>query len=424
MVDLKKSLLENGITVVTESIEGVRSFSLGFWIVVGSRNERRNEKGIAHFIEHSLFKGTKKRSIRQIARALESKGATLDAFTSKEVTCVYARGLASHLKLATSVIADLITSPLFPERELAKEIKVVTEEIKDTTDSPEKYIFDLLFSKTFAKHPLGTSVLGRKEDVERFSRKKVWAFYRKWYMPERVVVTASGFLSHEAVCSFITPFFKRGKKSRESFFSSEEVHYEPFSHRCKKIGLYQAHCIIATPTFAYEDARKYALLVLDVILGDGMSSILFQKVREEKALVYEIASFVDFFSDTGVFGVYLACDPLKIEEAKDTVMGEFKKIVKRGFPKRSINEAKVRLKAKVIIGMESTSNRMFRLGRSEIYRRRIISIDEIIALIDRVSKEDVHAVAEQVLLDDRLSFVYIGDVEEMGKGDVEKGAIR
>lgn len=411
MVNFKKSLLENGITVVTESIEGVRSFSLGFWIVVGSRNERLHEKGIAHFIEHSLFKGTKKRSIRQIARALESKGATLDAFTSKEVTCFYSRGLASQLKLAMDVIADLIDAPLFPARELAKEIKVVAEEIKDTRDSPEKHIFDLLFSKVYAGHPLGTSVLGKKEDVANFTRKKVREFHGRWYLPSRVVVTASGFLSHKAVCSFVAQHFRKASKPAKCFFSPQAVTYEPFTHVSKRKGLYQAHCIIATPTFSYKDRRKYPLLVLDVILGDGMSSILFQKVREEKALVYEIASFLDFFSDTGLCGVYLACDPLKIEEARETVMEEFLKIKRRGIARRSINEAKERLKAKVIIGMESTSNRMFRLGRSEIYRRKITSIDEIIGEIDSVSREDVHAVATQVLERDRLSSVYIGDVK-------------
>ncbi len=412
MANFRKSLLDSGITVVTESIEGVRSFSLGFWIVVGSRNERKHEKGIAHFIEHSIFKGTKNRSTKQIARALESKGATLDAFTSKEVTCVYSRGLSTHLKLATDVITDLISAPLFPKAELDKEIQVVAEEIKDTRDSPEKYIFDILFSRIFAHHPLESSVLGKREDVEGLTRKKVLAFYRKWYTPSRVVITASGFLSHEGVCSFVAPHFKKRAKATPSFFARKKISYKPFSHCEKRTGLYQAHCIIATPTFAYEDERKYPLLVLDVILGDGMSSILFQKVREEKALVYEITSFVDFFSDTGIFGVYFACDPLKITEARDTVMGEFKKIVKKGLRKRAINEAKVRLKAKVIIGMESTSNRMFRLGRSEIYRRKVASLDEIIASIDGVTSSDVFAVAEQVLAAGELSSVYIGDIEK------------
>jgi predicted Zn-dependent peptidase len=412
MVNFEKSLLKSGITVVTESIEGVRSFSLGFWIVVGSRNERTHEKGIAHFIEHSLFKGTKKRSIKQIARALESKGATLDAFTSKEVTCVYSRGLASHLKLATGVIADLVGAPLFPKEELQKEIKVVAEEIKDTRDSPEKHIFDLLFSKTFAGHPLGSSVLGREEDVRSFTRKKVCEFYRRWYIPKRIVVAASGYLSHDEVCSYIGKHFTKRSNSPKDYFSRRTAKYKPFTLHHRRKGLYQAHCIIATPTFAFRDARKYPLLVLDVILGDGMSSILFQKVREEKALVYEIASFVDFFSDTGIFGVYLACDPLKIGEARDTVLAEFRKIARRGISKRSVREAITRLKAKVIIGMESTSNRMFRLGRSEIYRKRIISIDEIIAEIDRVTCDDVHEVAKGMLGNDGLSFVYIGDIEK------------
>jgi predicted Zn-dependent peptidase len=410
MANTRKSHLKNGITVVTESISSVRSISLGFWVVVGSRNEEAHEKGIAHFIEHSIFKGTKRRSILEIARALESKGGTLDAFTSKEVTCLYARGLSAHLDTAVDVIADLINNPIFPQEELAKERKVVIEEIKDTRDSPEKHIFDLLFHKAFAQHPLGSSVLGKREDVKGFTRKKVLSFYRKWYKPGRIVVTASGFISHEKVLSCIAPHFEGTAQYEESLFSSEKVRYRPFDHRFRKEGLFQAHCMIATPTFAFNDPRKYPLLVLDIILGDGMSSILFQKVREQKALVYEIASFVDFYSDAGVFGVYLACDPKKIEEAKETVRKEFKKIVKRGLSRRSVDEAKVRLKTKVIISLESTSNRMFRLGRSEIYRRKIASIDEIVEEIDRVSEDKVNEVAREVLADEGLSFIYLGDV--------------
>ncbi|MCK4584456.1 insulinase family protein, partial [candidate division WOR-3 bacterium] len=352
MINIKKSQLESGITVVTEGIEGVRSISLGFWVVVGSRNENKQGKGISHFIEHTLFKGTKKRNAKEIARALESKGATLDAFTSKEVTCFYSRGLDTHLKIATDVIADLITNPLFPEEELKKEIGVVTEEIKDSEDSPERHIFDLLFKKIFAKHPLANSVLGKKKDVEKITRKKVSSFFKKWYNPERIVVTASGYLQHNELLGYLEPYFKPQETSNDSFFTPVKNYYKPFSYTFKKKGLFQAHLILATTVFDYNDPRRYPLLVLDTILGDGMSSILFQKVREEKALVYQIFSFADFFSDAGIFGVYLACNPVKIENAKSTVIKEFKKLVKKGLTKKVVSEAKVRLKAKLLIGQE------------------------------------------------------------------------
>ncbi|TET76222.1 MAG: insulinase family protein [Candidatus Cloacimonadota bacterium] len=409
MINIKKSQLESGITVVTEGIEGVRSISLGFWVVVGSRNENKQEKGISHFIEHTLFKGTKKRNAKEIARALESKGATLDAFTSKEITCFYSRGLDTHLKIATDVIADLITNPLFPEEELKKEIGVVTEEIKDSEDSPERHIFDLLFKKIFTKHPLANSVLGEKKDVEKITRKKVSSFFKKWYNPERIVVTASGYLQHNELLGYLEPYFKPKETSNDSFFTPVKNYYKPFSYTFKKKGLFQAHLILATTVFDYNDPRRYPLLVLDTILGDGMSSILFQKVREEKALVYQIFSFADFFSDAGIFGVYLACNPVKIENAKSTVIKEFKKLVKKGLTKKVVSEAKVRLKAKLLIGQESTSNRMMRLGRSEIYRRENRTIDEIIASINRVKTGDVNDVIKDVLREDKFSFVYFGD---------------
>ena len=409
MINIKKSQLESGITVVTEGIEGVRSISLGFWVVVGSRNENKQEKGISHFIEHTLFKGTKKRNAKEIARALESKGATLDAFTSKEITCFYSRGLDTHLKIATDVIADLITNPLFPEEELKKEIGVVTEEIKDSEDSPERHIFDLLFKKIFTKHPLANSVLGKKKDVEKITRKNVSSFFKKWYSPERIVVTASGYLQHNELLGYLEPYFKPQETSNDSFFTPVKNYYKPFSYTFKKKGLFQAHLILATTVFDYNDPRRYPLLVLDTILGDGMSSILFQKVREEKALVYQIFSFADFFSDAGIFGVYLACNPVKIENAKSTVIKEFKKLVKKGLTKKVVSEAKVRLKAKLLIGQESTSNRMMRLGRNEIYRRENRTIDEIIASINRVKTGDVNDVIKDVLREDKFSFVYIGD---------------
>ncbi len=409
MEKIRKSQLKNGITVVSESVEGVCSISLGFWIVVGSRNEEKDERGISHFIEHTLFKGTKRRSPKEIASALESKGATLDAFTSKEVTCFYSRGLNTHLKLATDVISDLIINPIFPKKEIEKEISVVTEEIKDRQDSPDRHIFDLLFKKTFFGHPLANSVLGKKEDIERLTRGKVSEYFKKWYTPERIVVTASGYLQHDELIRYLKPCSNPKRAANNLFFTPVKNHYKPFSFKFKKKGFFQTHFVLATPTFSYNDARRYPLLILDTVLGDGMSSILFQKIREEKALVYQVFSFVDFFSDAGIFGVYLACAPEKIEKAKMAVIKEFKKLLKRGLTKNMVSETKVRLKAKLLIGQENISNRMLRLGRSEIYRRRSITIDEIISSINKVKTKQVNDVIKDVLVEDKLSFVYIGD---------------
>ncbi|MCK4233230.1 insulinase family protein [candidate division WOR-3 bacterium] len=410
MINIKKSQLKSRITIITERIEGVRSFSLGFWVVVGSRNENNRERGISHFIEHVLFKGTKTRSAKEIARSLESKGATLDAFTAKEITCFFSRGLDTHLKLAVNVIADLLTKPTFPAFELNKEIGVVTEEIKDSRDSPERHIFNLLFEKIFSKHPLANSVLGKKENVEKLTKKRISSYFKKWYTPERIIVTASGNLHHDELLECVEPFFNKKRTYQQFLFSPVKVKYKPFTFTFRKKELLQAHLIIATLAFDYNDVRRYPLLVLDVILGDGMSSLLFQKVREEKGLVYEVSSFTDFFSDAGIFGVYLACDPVKIKRAQETVLKEFKKLREKGISKRAVNEAKVRLKAKLIIGQENTSNRMLRLGRSEIYKGTISTIDEIITSINKVKVNDVNIVIKDVLKEDRFSFIYAGNL--------------
>jgi len=414
MINIKKSRLEAGITVVTERIEDVHSFSLGFWVVVGSRNENRLENGISHFIEHTIFKGTKKRNVKEIARVLESKGAALDAFTSKEVTCFYSRGLDTQLKLAVDVIADILTNPIFPEEEIKKEIGVVKEEIKDNEDSPEKLIFDKVFEKIYIKHPLSNSILGDKKNVEGFTRAKTLAYFRKWYKPERIVVAASGFLEHNEVLDYLKPYFKPQKSSNKTFFKPVKNHYKPNIFKYRKKGLFQSHLLIATPTFNYKDPRKYPLLVLDTVLGEGMSSILFQRVREEKGLVYQIFSFADFFSDEGVFGIYLACDPKKIEIAKKTVIKELTKLRRNGLSKRRVSEAKIRLKSKLIIGQESTSNRMLRLGRNAIYRGKIVTIDEVIGAVDAVNQTDVNNVIDDVLHEDNFSSIYIGDFGKSG----------
>jgi len=412
MGNIRKSLLKNGITVISEKIDSVRSISLGFWVVVGSRNEDKSEKGISHFIEHTLFKGTKKRNTQQIAKTIESKGGSLDAFTSKEITCFYTRGLSSLLRLSVDVISDILTRPLFPQTELKKELNVVKEEIKDNEDTPGKYIFDLLFKHLFKGHPLSHSVLGEKKDVEQLTKKKIVSYFHRWYNTKRMIVTASGFVEHNDLVEYLNEFIKtRQVNGSMPLFKRARLNYNPVTFKFHKSGIFQTHLTIASPTFKYNDPRKYPLLVLDTILSDGMSSLLFQKLREEKGLVYEVFSFADFYSDTGVFGVYLACAPDKIGQAKETVISIYKKLVKYGVSKKAINEAKIKLKTKLLIGLESTSARMMRLGKSEIYLNDVIPIDEINQLINKVSYEDVNEIIRYVLSEERLSYIYVGDFE-------------
>jgi predicted Zn-dependent peptidase len=238
------------------------------------------------------------------------------------------------------------------------------------------------------------------------TRGSIRDYFNKWYTPERIIVSASGYLDHDELVKYIRQYYKKISRSESQYFSKEEVAYTPFSYTYRKQGIIQAHLIISTVAFDYKDKRRYPLLVLDVILGDGMSSILFQKVREERGLVYEISSFSDYFSDTGIFGVYLACDPSSMNQAKETVLREFKNIVKNGVSKQMVYEAKTKLKAKLIIGQESTSNRMLRLGKGEIYLGKSSSIDDIIKSINRVRTKDVNSVAREVLNENRLSFLH------------------
>jgi predicted Zn-dependent peptidase len=303
----RKTVLENGARVVTESMDSVRSISIGAWIDVGSRDEAAQEAGASHFIEHMVFKGTKKRSALEIATSLESVGGALNAFTGREHTCYFARALDEHLDIALDVLSDLIRHPLFNRRDLEKERQVIISEIKEMEDSPGELVQDLLMGTIWKEGSLGRPVIGTAQSVLDLSRSQLLGFMRKNYTSPRMVIAASGSLKHQVFLSKIQRKF--GLDSRYS--GSPEIQATPRPGRKRRVVVKktaQTHISIGVPAFPYQDPRRYSALVLSNILGGGMSSRLFQRIREKLGLAYSVYSFLDFFEDTGVFGIYMGTD--------------------------------------------------------------------------------------------------------------------
>ena len=394
-----KTVLDNGLTLLSQNMPNLRSISIGVWVLVGGRYETPSNMGICHFIEHSVFKGTHRRNALQIAKALENVGGNMNAFTSKEQTCFYATILSEDLPLAIDVLSDLVQNAVFDEKEIEREKQVIIEEIKDTEDTPEEFIQDHFYSQIFNKHSLGFGILGSKETVSGFTRQQLVDFYHKYYVPSNMVVSIAGNFDEVRLANLVkTKFtFKRIIKNRSYWPSGMKIfdnrHLKGKKEVIKK-KISQAHICIGNPiNISYLNEKKFNLLALNTILGGGMSSRLFQKVREKHGLAYSIYSFVDFMYDTGVFGVYLATDKSKLEKSINMVKDECEKLISNPIKPQEFKMAKAQIKANLLFGLESTSTRMIRLAKNEIYLRKRLNISDITDYIDKLSLEDIQKTA-------------------------------
>jgi predicted Zn-dependent peptidase len=402
-MEYSRNVLPGGVRVVTERMNHVRSVALGVWIGSGSRDERDGVSGISHLIEHMLFKGTKTRSARAIALSLEALGGSLDGFTSKELTCYHARFLDEHLHAACDVLLDLLTNPLLDEGALKKEKGVIAEEIKSYRDTPEDVVFDLLFRALFPDHPLSLNVLGKEDDVARITRDDLITYMNRNYTQKETVVAAAGDVDHEELISLLKDGFRfRNTRERvnavpndiQSFISEE------------KSRISQAHIAMGSRIFPYKDRRRYPLLVLNQIVGSAMSSRLFQRLREKEGLVYTISSFAELFSDTGIFGIYFAVDPKNARRAMDSVRDEISKL-QQGFSQTEMADAKSSLKGSIVISLESTTSRMMRLARGELYLNEYVPLDETLAEIDKVDAVAVQQIVADLFNEGNLSVAVV-----------------
>ncbi len=400
----QKTTLANGVRVLTETIPSVRSVSVGVWIATGSRDEAPSEAGISHFIEHMVFKGTARRRMHHIAQRLEAVGGYLNAFTSKEYTCFYARALDEHLGRAIDTVCDLVLQPNFPEKELEKEKEVVLEEMKMYDDTPEEAIFDRFESVVYRDHALGRPILGFPDTVRSFSRAQLLDFVAAHYTLDRIVLAVAGNAAHEEVVALAEEAFSSARRLPVERARVPVNGYAPLQ-LVEQRPIQQAHLILGTRGYDIHHPRRSAVTVLNTVLGGGMSSRLNQNIRERYGYCYNIYSFLNTHSDTGDIGVYMGTDAAKVARAEKLILRELDKLVERSVSRRALNQAKNQVKGSIMLGLESMSNRMMRLGRQELLFERYFTLDEVLEELDQVTVEAVQDAAQQLFHPEHFSSV-------------------
>ncbi|MFC2135276.1 M16 family metallopeptidase [Bacteroidota bacterium] len=406
MTNFKITELQNGIRIISENISHVKSFSLGFWFDVGSRDEKKNNNGISHFLEHMFFKGTVKRNARKISDDIESLGGYLNAFTSKEHTCFYGRGLAHNLEKTFDVLSDMIQNSLFKESEIRKEAGVVIDELNDIEDSPEELIFDKFETDLFQGNTLSLPIIGTQKNLNKFTRENLLDYIDKNYCFNNFYIVASGAVDHQKLIDltkkYITkPLGMTGKKRKLPELSAAK---ELFVYK----DILQSHFIIGKPTYGFRNKERSGVSVFSQILGEGSSSRLFQSVREKNGIAYQINSFLNSFLDISTFGLYFSTNEKSVDRALSLVYDEFKKLKSKKVSDRELKRAKEYLKGSIIMSLENTTNRMVRAGNSMIYFNRIRTLEETIRDIEAVSKDTILDLANELLDDKSLNKVLIG----------------
>ena len=389
-----KTELPNGLRIITEEISHVRSVALGVWITVGSRDENENNNGISHFIEHMLFKGTKKRNTRQIAESLEVFGGSLDAFTSKELTCYGAHVLDEHLPLAVEILSDILTNSVFNQTEIEKEKEVVFKEINHYKDTPDDMVFEYFYQNIFRSHPLGFYIYGMENNIKKFVRDQILNFLDEQYAANRIVLAATGNLKHEQLLALAEQYFIDLPINKNRTLI--EVPHLKRNDTVIKNNCTQAHVCFGTKAYSYADDKKFPLMILNAIIGGGMSSLLFQKIREEYGLVYSIFTFYDFFIDSGIFGIYFSSEDKYINKIFDLIKKELDRVKCNYIDDDVLFKMRNQLKGNLMLGLESTIARMNRLAKNELYLDKYYSLNDILRRIDSVTIDDVVEVADEL----------------------------
>lgn len=405
----KKTVLDNGVRLVSEKMPGVRSVAMGLWVGTGSKLEEDDEAGVSHMIEHLLFKGTKKRSARDIAESLESLGGQLNAFTSKEYTCYYARVLDEHFPLAVDVLSDMFFSSLFREQDIEKEKKVIQEEIRMYEDTPDEIVHDLFSQTVWHGHPLGRPVIGTRQSVAGLDQEKILNYYHCHYQPDNLVIALAGNVEHEQALELLAPIFGASSGSgKKRDLTAPQARAEI---KCFHRQLEQAQICLGVPALSQYDERLYSLQVLSNVLGGGASSRLFQRVREERGLAYSVYTYYTAFQNAGLFTIYAGTNPENVPEMLEVVGQELSEVVTKGITEEELNRTKEQFKGSLLLASESVIHRMHRLGKSELSFNRHVTPEEIVDKITAVTREDVRTLAEELLKPSAYTLVVIGDVD-------------
>jgi predicted Zn-dependent peptidase len=406
---LQESVLSNGIRVLTEAIPGVRSVALGVWIRQGAAHEALSETGASHMLEHMVFKGTERRTPRQIALELERLGGSLDAFTSREHTSYQARVLSEHLPVALDVLADLVLDPLLRQEDLDLEREVVLEEIATVEDTPDDLVFELHGEAMWGDHPYGRSILGTRESVEALGADTLRRIHRERYRRGELIVAAAGHLEHERIVETIG----------ERFGALPGIDLEPvpdidFAAGGPPVDLHvrrdtaQTHVVFGSRTPPRSDPQRYPLSLISAAFGGGMSSRLFQRVREEMGLAYSIYSFQSFYSRAGVSGVYVGTRPEGAGRAVDAILEEFGTVMREGLSADELREVKDQVKGQVMLSLENTASRLFRLAGFALYDQPRLTLDQLLERIESVTRDEIMEAAERSFNPDRQAILRLG----------------
>jgi len=410
MQNYEEITLDSGLRIVTEALPYVNSASIGVWFGTGSRDESTENNGISHFIEHLMFKGTQKRTAREIAETIDSVGGQINAFTSKDHTCYYVRILDKYLTLAMDVLSDMLNNSLLDPNEIEKEKKVIIEEIRMYEDAPDELVHDLFAQSIWGRHPLGQNIAGEEEVIRNLTRADILNYIDAHYVNKNTVISVAGNFSHTNVVKDIERLFPSKPltppKRQESLPQIERPVY------IKEKKTEQVHLCLGTKAYPREHQDRYALTILDSILGGGVSSRLFQRVREERGLVYSVYSYYTSYQDTGAFVVYAGTSPENIEEVVEIVTEELFNVKRDGVTEKELNRTKEQLKGNLMLSLESTSNRMSRLGKSELFFGRIVTIEEVVKNIEKVQIEDIKKVALDLFKRENLVLTAIGPISD------------
>lgn len=401
----KLTILDNGIRIVTEQLPHVNSFSLGFWFNTGSRNENTRNNGISHFTEHMLFKGTKRRTSKKLSDEVESLGGYLNAFTSKEHTCYYGRGLGQHLPKVFDVLSDMVQNSVFKESEIKKEAGVIVDELYDIEDTPEELIFDKFESNLYQGNSLHYPIIGTEKNIRSFGHSDFINYIENFYTTKNMIISASGDVNHDEIVRLIEN--KEYNYKKKNSIKRKKLDLKKADDLILQKEIQQAHAIIGRSAVGYDNDDRIKVNLLSHILGEGSSSRLFNTLREKNGITYQINSFLSSFSDVSSFGVYFSTGEKSLQKAVDLVYKEFDKIIRSGITKREFNRAKEYLKGQLLMHLESTSNRMIRMAQSLLYFNKVKLIQQSIDNINAVSLDEVLELSNVLLDPEKFSKVII-----------------
>jgi predicted Zn-dependent peptidase len=397
----------DGLTVLTEAMPGVRSVSVGVWVKTGSVHEQPEEMGISHLLEHMVFKGTHRRSAHEIALVLERLGGSLDAYTTREHTCYQARVLDEHLDLAAEVLADLVLNPVLRASDLELEREVVLEEISTVEDTPDDLVFDLHSRALWGEHPYGFSILGTRESVTALTEERLRRAHERAYRLPNLIIAAAGSVSHDAFVARVRELFASAPSGGELLAPAAPLNGRRAVQHKKRQSA-QTHIVFGTRVFGHKDPRRYALVMLSNAFGGGMSSRLFQKVREELGLAYSVYTYQSFHEMAGVTGVYVGTRHEWAERARDVIQQEYTRLVQDGLTSTELDDIKGQVKGQIVIALESSNSRLHRLAGTALYGEKFLSIEEVMRRVDSVTLADVKSLAEEYFQPDSQVVVRLG----------------